>query len=208
MNRRQLRIIQERIKRQFRIGGGLSFRRRRRKIQGDKIRYYIIWLLQILAVILLAFLVTVGYGRRVCCSGASMEETIAENGNVLVNQVTYRIKDPVRNDVVAFFPKGNTTAKVSIKRIVAVPGDTVQISNGRLYVNGAPVTIRQNDVSIKESGRAESEILLGEDEYFLLGDNVNHSEDSRYESIGNVQQKDIIGKVWFQISFKGFGPIG
>lgn len=107
----------------------------------------------------------------------------------------------------AFTPKGNTSANDNVKRIVAVPGDTVQIKSGRLYVNGTATNLKQTGLSIKDAGRAETEITLGDDEYFVLGDNVNNSEDSRYESIGNVTRKEMIGKVWFCLSFKGFGPV-
>ena len=112
-----------------------------------------------------------------------------------------------KGDVVAFTPKGNTSANDNVKRIVAVPGDTVQIKSGRLYVNGTATNLKQTGLSIKDAGRAETEITLGDDEYFVLGDNVNNSEDSRYESIGNVTCKEMIGKVWFCLSLKGFGPV-
>lgn len=186
---------------------GLNFRRRRRKIQGEKVRYVSIWIVEILAVIALAFLVTLGYGKRISCSGESMTPAVAENGSVLVDRVAYHIRSPKKGDVVAFTPKGNTSANDNVKRIVAVPGDTVQIKNGRLYVNGTVTNLKQTGLSIKDAGRAETEITLGDNEYFVLGDNVNNSEDSRYESIGNVTRKEMIGKVWFCLSFKGFGPV-
>ena len=82
------------------------------------------------------------------------------------------------------------------------------ISNGRLYVNDKVVNLKQSDEkSIKDEGRAVTEIMLGKNEYFVLGDNVNNSEDSRYGSIGNVTRKEMIGKVWFCLSFKGFGTV-
>lgn len=136
-----------------------------------------------------------------------MADTIPENGNVWLNRVTYHLKEPQRGDVIAFYPKGNVNANYSIKRIVAVPGDTVLIANGRLYVNEQVTRLRQEDASIQEAGRAATVITLGEDEYFVLGDNVNNSEDSRYESVGNVSRSDIVGKVWFVLSLGSFGPI-
>ena len=121
-----------------------------------------------------------------------MTPAIAENGSVLINRIAYKIKAPKKGDVVAFMPKGNTSANYNVKRIVAVPGDTVLISNGRLYVNDKVVNLKQSDdKSIKDEGRAVTEITLGKNEYFVLGDNVNNSEDSRYGSIGKGKhQKD------------------
>mgnify|MGYP002589653836 FL=1 len=206
MNKRQIIRMARQVGRKIGTGrSGLNFRRRRRKIQGEKVRYVSIWIAEILAVIALAFLVTLGYGKRISCSGESMAPAVVENGSVLVDRVAYHIRSPKKGDVVAFTPKGNTNDNV--KRIVAVPGDTVQIKSGRLYVNGTATNLKQTGLSIKDAGRAETEITLGDDEYFVLGDNVNNSEDSRYESIGNVTRKEMIGKVWFCLSFKGFGPV-
>lgn len=209
MNKRQVRRGFEQVGRKIHISrGGLNFRRRRRKIQGEKVRYVSLWVIQIFAVVLLAFFLTLGFGTRIRCSGESMTPAIAENGSVLINRIAYKIKAPKKGDVVAFMPKGNTSANYNVKRIVAVPGDTVLISNGRLYVNDKVVNLKQSDdKSIKDEGRAVTEITLGKNEYFVLGDNVNNSEDSRYGSIGNVTRKEMIGKVWFCLSFKGFGTV-
>ncbi len=208
MNKRQIIHMTRQMGKKIGTGrNGLNFRRRRRKIQGEKVRYVIIWILEILAVIALAFLVTLGFGKRISCSGESMTPAVSENGSVLVDRVTYHIRSPKKGDVVAFTPKGNTSANDNVKRIVAVPGDTVQIKSGRLYVNGTATNLKQTGLSIKDAGRAETEITLGDNEYFVLGDNVNNSEDSRYESIGNVTRKEMIGKVWFCLSLKGFGPV-
>lgn len=208
MNKRQIIHMTRQMRKKIGTGrSGLNFRRRRRKIQGEKVRYVSIWIVEILAVITLAFLVTLGFGKRISCSGESMTPAVSENGSVLVDRVTYHIRSPKKGDVVAFTPKGNTSANDNVKRIVAVPGDTVQIKSGRLYVNGTATNLKQTGLSIKDAGRAETEITLGADEYFVLGDNVNNSEDSRYELIGNVTRKEMIGKVWFCLSLKGFGPV-
>ena len=208
MNKRQIIRMTRQVGKKIGTGrSGLNFRRRRRKIQGEKVRYVSIWIAEILAVIALAFLVTLGYGKRIACSGESMAPAVAENGSVLVDRVVYHIRSPKKGDVVAFTPKGNTSANDNVKRIVAMRGDMVQIKSGRLYVNGTATNLKQTGLSIKDAGRAETEITLGDDEYFVLGDNVNNSEDSRYESIGNVTRKEMIGKVWFCLSLKGFGPV-
>jgi signal peptidase I len=171
------------------------------------VRHYLILVLQITVVVLVAWLLSASFGIRSVCNGESMESTIPEGATVWLNRLSYRIWEPKAGDIIAFKPAGNTTASASVKRIVAVPGDRVLIKNGKLYVNDALVELKQSDTSVEEAGRAATELTLGDNEYFVLGDNVNNSEDSRYESIGNVKKDDILGRVWFVLSFPGFGLV-
>ena len=207
MNRRQIRILIDNLKRKMRFRSGLNFRRKRVRVRGERVRFYGIWIVEILAVILLAFLLTKGLGMRVVCSGESMETTVPENASLWVNRIVYKVSAPSRGDVIAFLPHGNANASYSVKRVVAVPGDTLLIQNGKLYVNEKAVPLRGEEPYINEEGRAASEITLGENEFFVLGDNVNNSEDSRYETVGNVKRGEIYGKVWFITSFHGFGSV-
>ena len=87
-----------------------------------------------------------------------------------------------------------------MKRVIATPGDTVQIEGGIVYVNGEPLEEQAAVAAVENAMLAEEEITVGEDEYFVLGDNRNNSEDSRYASIGNVKREHIIGKAWMVIS--------
>ena len=107
--------------------------------------------------------------------------------------------DPKAGDVVIFLPNGNEKSHFYIRRIVGGPGDTIQIKNGTLYVNGKAYIEKTEVAAMEEAGIAETEIELGEDEYFVLGDNRNNSEDSRYANIGNIKKEYIIGKAWFYI---------
>lgn len=186
---------------------GLNFRRRRRRFQIQKFRKQGIFLGEIALVLLIAFLVSSAFGIRVEVLGNSMEETLAEGNTVLLNRFVYVYSKPTYNDVVAFRPSGNLNAQYSIKRVVGCPGDTIQIQGGYLYVNGDRYKEATNVDTISDSGLAESEITLGDNEYFLLGDNRNNSEDSRYETIGNVTKGEIVGKVWFCTSLSNFGFI-
>lgn len=207
MNRRQLRMLIDKLKRKLRFRSGLNFRRKRFRVRQDHVRFYGIWLAEIAGVILLAFLLTKGLGMRVVCSGESMEATIPENASLWVNRMVYKVSQPEKDDIIAFLPKGNTNASYSVKRVVGVPGDTILIQNGKLYINDKVVSLKGEDENIREEGRAAGEIVLGEDEYFVLGDNVNNSEDSRYETVGNVKREEIYGKVWFITSFRNFGSV-
>lgn len=93
-----------------------------------------------------------------------------------------------------------------VRRVVAVPGDTVQIKDGALYVNDELYKESTDVASMEDAGLASDPIELEKDEYFVLGDNRNNSEDSRYANIGNVKRDYIIGKAWFR--FSGLGSFG
>ena len=207
MRKRELRIFIQNIRRRIRPKDGLNFHRRRHKIEPSKVRYCVVYVLEVALVVGLAFLLTLSFGKRTVCNGPSMEPKIAEDSTLWLNRLAYWIGEPEAGDIVAFKPDGNPTASDSVKRIVAVPGDTVQITGGKLYVNEKAVELEDEEVSIEDAGRAAALIEVAEDEYFVLGDNVNGSEDSRYDSIGNVARRDLLGKVWFDLSFPGFGLI-
>lgn len=175
---------------------GLSFRRKRRKMTATGAKHWAFFVFQILVVLGLSFLVVYSLGMRVTVMGSSMEDTLEDGDTVFVNRVAYVLSEPQAGDVVVFLLNGNEKDHYYVKRIVAVPGDTVQIVDGVLYVNGEMYD-EEDTEAIKTAGLAEEEITLGEDEYFVLGDNRNSSEDSRYTSIGNVSSEDIAGKAWF-----------
>ena len=115
---------------------------------------------------------------------------------VLVNQLSYDLGKPDRFDVVVF---RREDGKANIKRIIGLPGETVQIRGGQVYINGEVLPDERELGTVSLAGLAENPITLGEDEYFLLGDNQNSSEDSRFSNVGNVKEDQILGKVWFRI---------
>ena len=86
-----------------------------------------------------------------------------------------------------------------MKRVIGLPGETVQIIGGLVYIDGAPLEDESGLGQVSLAGRAGSPITLGEDEYFLLGDNRDSSEDSRFANVGNVKADQIQGKVWLRI---------
>ncbi len=180
---------------------GLNFRRRRRKIDFDKVRYFAIFGIEILAVILLAYAFVAAFGKQVECSNASMEPTYETSDKLLVNTIAYKFSEPKTSDVIAFKPKSNVNASYSVKRIIGTPGDTICITNGRIYLNDELLKENIDVERIENAGIASSPITLLEDQYFVLGDNRNASEDSRYESVGFVASEDILGKVWMRYPF-------
>ncbi len=178
---------------------GLSFYQRKKLISSEKISEAASWIFIVALAVLLAFFLVFTLGMRTTVIGTSMETSLHNGQVVFLNRVVYNILQPSRGDVIAFRPNGNVNAHYSVKRVVAVPGDTVQIMNGVLYLNGEPQDEMFDD-QIADAGVAEDLMKLGEDEYFVMGDNCNSSEDSRSVNLGNIKKEYIVGKVWFHMA--------
>lgn len=157
------------------------------------------------AAVLLAVVLVFSVGMRTNVVGVSMEPTLYSGQKILINRFLYTLSPPERGDIIVFKPGGNQNSHYYVKRVVAVPGERVQILEGRLYVDGIPEEDGSYD-KMEEAGIAEHEILLGSNEYFVLGDNRNSSEDSRSASIGSVSRENIYGKAWFHLSSTETGP--
>jgi len=186
---------------------GLNFRRRRRRFKVKELQASAINVGIVVAVILVAFLLVFTFFTSVKMAGVSMRPTIEDETNLLINRGRYLFMKPGHNHIVAFESLSNEQDTIYVKRVVAVPGDTVVIKGGRLFVNGEKYDDVADTESITYSGLAETQLTLGDDEYFVLGDNRNNSEDSRYQSIGLISKKQIKGKVWFKLSFGDFGIV-
>jgi len=156
-------------------------------------------LVYIIIVLAVTFLFITFVGQRTHVSGESMENTLDDGDQLIVDKITYRFKDPERFDIIVFpfHYKENT---YYIKRIIGLPGETVQIADGLIYIDGEVLQESYGREVIQDPGLAAEPITLGEDEYFVLGDNRNNSEDSRSADIGNVKKEDILGKAWFIIT--------
>ena len=131
--------------------------------------------------------------------GSSMEVTLSDGDDVIINKFSYYFHDPQRYDVVVFKQSGKEHSYYNIKRIIGLPGETVQIKDGQVYINNERLDEPVNVDVMEIGGLAEEPIALEENEYFVLGDNCNNSEDSRFANIGNIVSQDIIGKVWVKL---------
>ena len=159
-----------------------------------------LWVVQIVIVVLFAFVLVYFFGQTRACIGQSMSTTIEGGDAVLLDGLSYKLGNPKRNDVIAFQLNGNREGASSIKRILGLPGETIQIKDGMIYIDGEIYLEKKDYPAMTDAGLAEEPITLGTNQYFVLGDNRNNSEDSRYADVGVVSGKNIEGKVWFILS--------
>lgn len=164
------------------------------------IRNILLWTFEILVVILFAYVVVYFFGQSRTNVGQSMDVTLSGGDTVLLNVLTYQLGSPKRGDVISFKPNGSTTGRSNIKRVIGLPGETVQIKDGMIYIDGEVYLEKKSYPVITNPGMAADGITLGDKEYFVLGDNRNNSEDSRFADIGLVRSEYIEGKVWYVLS--------
>ncbi len=163
----------------------------------------VVWLLTVAA--LSWFLVTF-VAQRTDVNGSSMYPTLEDGDQLIADKLSYRFRDPERFDIV-IFPYRYAAKTYFIKRIIGLPGETVRIDEqGNIYINGEVLEEDYGYETIEYAGLAAEEIQLGDDEYFVLGDNRNVSEDSRYPDVGNIRRSDLIGRAFVRIyPFDKFG---
>ncbi|MBQ9886946.1 MAG: signal peptidase I [Lachnospiraceae bacterium] len=167
----------------------------------EKHRRWISWIVDIVVIVILAFFISDMFFNKVSVSGHSMESVIAQDDSVLIDKMTYKFFKPARNDIVSFYLKDDLNhEQVNIKRIIGLPGETVKIEDGYVYIDGRIIDADNELYKASIAGIAADEIVLDKDEYFVLGDNRAGSEDSRFENIGLVSFEQIDGRVWFRIA--------
>ena len=158
------------------------------------IKEIIIWILLIVITISASYFITTNVFVKTSVSGTSMEPTLKEGQVVIVNKLEYYIKSPKRNDVIVYKQSNKEHSYFEIKRVIGLPGETVKIKNGIVYINDEAIKEKVKTEAISNSGLAEEGVKLDDNEYFVLGDNRNDSEDSRFAGIGNVLKNEILGK--------------
>ena len=173
----------------------------------NRVRGIVCWITDIIVVVAMACYTVYAFGNLVVVSGNSMSPLLNSEDIVLMNQLKLDLGKPERFDVVVFEREDQ---KRNIKRIIGLPGETVQIQDGQVLINGQVleekgITMEVDGEMVKAqkkialAGLAENPVVLGADVYFLLGYNRDSSVDSRFANVGNVKESQIIGKVWFRI---------
>ena len=177
---------------------GLTFRKRKKRINYHIVKEAIVWICQMVLAFFAACLLVVNFGVMTSNVGQSMEPTLSSGDKVLTNRIIYKLTEPKRGDLVVFKPNGNENSHYYIKRVIGLPGETIQIVEGFIYIDGEVLVEEIKLEKMEYAGTAEEKITLGDEEYFVLGDNRNDSADSRDPSVGNVYRDDIIGKAWLR----------
>lgn len=158
------------------------------------IKEIIVWLLLIVLTITASYFITTNVFVKTAVAGVSMEPTLMEGQVVIVNKIEYYLKSPKRNDVIVYKQSNREHSYYEIKRVIGLPGETVKIKNGMIYINDEVLKEKIKTETIENAGLAEEGIKLDDNEYFVLGDNRNDSEDSRFAGVGNVLKNEILGK--------------
>ena len=166
------------------------------------------WVMDIIIALCVAVFLVWSFGTRVTIDGHSMEAALEYGDVLMLNQLSYKFTDVERFDIVYFAKEHAGAAQSSVKRVVGLPGETVQIIDGEIYIDGSVIQLTEGMRRYTVAGLAEEPLVLREGEYFLLGDNGDSSEDSRFNAIGKVSREEIIGKVWFRIKpVRRIGPV-
>lgn len=167
------------------------------KLEDEKVRGFMRWLFEIVVTLVLAAMVGIMLFQTVTMQESSMEPTIAVGDRFFINRVVYKFSSPKRGDLIVFRTNASDDAALHIRRVIGLPGETIQISGGRILIDGEAYKEGKDFPMISNPGLASSSITLESGEYFVLGDNRNNSEDSRYADIGMVKKRYIAGKIWF-----------
>lgn len=170
------------------------------------LRNIIHWITDIIVVIAFAWFVVNSFMNQTVINGHSMSPTLGAEDMCLINKLAYDFGDPKRFDIVVF--EKDDSSRLNVKRIVGLPGETIQILGGEIYINNYRLDTDGRIGNIALPGIAENPVVLADDEYFLIGDNTDSSEDSRFSNIGNVKRENIKGKIWFRLRpLSRLGPV-
>ena len=155
--------------------------------------------------IVIALIITNFVASHTKVEGNSMESTLENGDDIIVEKFSYITSDPERYDIIVFRESESVNY---IKRVIALPGETIQITEGKIYINERAVFDAYGNAKMEDGGIAEKPIKLGQDEYFVLGDNRNASKDSRDKAVGVIKRDQIIGKAWLRgLPFDNFGKL-
>ncbi|MDF2800353.1 MAG: signal peptidase [Anaerocolumna sp.] len=159
-------------------------------------------------VIVFVVLVHQFVGQQIEVNGSSMENTLHSRDHLILEKISYETGDPERFDIIVFKPYSDQNKTFYIKRVIGLPGDSVHIIGSDIYINNELLEEKYGKDPIEDGGIANEPIVLGEDEYFLMGDNRNNSTDSRDPRVGIVNRSQILGRAWVRIwPLRDFGVL-
>ena len=161
-----------------------------------RLQFAVKFIVELIIVISLGYLVVKSTCSQYIVNGNSMNDQLLDGQVVLINKIAYLYDEPERYDIIYFRPSGIESGRTYIKRIIGLPGETVLIKDGYVYIDGTKLEDDIEADAMLSAGIAAAPVVLGEDEYFVLGDNRNNSEDSRFAAVGIVKKENIIGRPW------------
>ncbi len=188
-------------------GGTLHLQPKKKKINFGHLYEILTWVSGIVVAAFLGVFGVYSFGIRTSVIGSSMEPVLSAGQEILLDKIVYQFSSPDRGDVIVFHPNGNQNTHLYVKRVLGLPGETVQIKQGKLYINGVQYA-QDYSGELMEPGIAENAITLGLEDYFVLGDNRAESEDSRSADIGIVNRSMIEGKAWLHLERNAEEGIG
>ena len=171
-----------------------------------KAKEIINWVVYFVCLLAVVFVINTFVVQRTMVSGDSMYPYLHNKDQLMMDKLSYRFHDPERFDIVVFPVVRDGKEEYYIKRVIGLPGETVQIIDGYVYINGEKLNENYGAEVMNDAGRAAEPITLGDDEYFVLGDNRNDSTDSRDPDVGVLKKSDLMGRAWLRIyPFNKFG---
>ena len=170
------------------------------RMQDVKVKKTFRWIFEIAVTLAFAALTAVLMFQTVTMQESAMEPTIEVGDSFFMNRVIYKFSSPKRGDIIVFRTDASDDAALHIRRVIGLPGETILIRNGKIYIDGEEYMESGNYPAVTNPGLAENGVTLNSGEYFVLRDNRNNSEDSRYADIGMVKKRYIAGKLWFLCS--------
>ncbi len=179
----------------------MSIKENENKNKEKSSRTDIIELITYIAFIIIATnLLTSHVAQRTLVEGWSMENSLYDGDNIIVEKISHRVRGLERFDIIAFYPDGKDNKDYYVKRIIGLPGEDIKIKDNKIYINQV---LLEEDFgktdAIGYEGIAEEGFTLESDQYFVLGDNRTESYDSRYREIGPIEFDNIEGKAIFRI---------
>lgn len=166
-------------------------------------KYILEWITDITIAGIIVYIITTFSLQNMYVLGDSMSPTLQNGEAVLVDKLIYLIKEPSRDDIVAFKHLDGSNAEINfVKRVVGIPGDKIEMINNIIYVNSKPIsdTIKTDpNKNLEIRGNMTYPFVVPQGSYFVLGDNIENSIDSRYQQVGIIPQKELIGKILIRI---------